>query len=148
LEGRSYVEAWCRRAEAVRMFRLDRVEEVEVLEEPAAPPPDAEPSDVSEGLFRPSAEHRSAVLLLEPEARWVAEYYPVDDVVELDEGRARVLLRYADPAWLVRLVLGLGGGARLLEPPELVDAVARRAREALAAAAGRHMDQDGTTNGG
>jgi proteasome accessory factor C len=123
------------------MFRLDRVEEVEVLDEPAAPPPDAEPSDVSHGLFRPSEEHRSAVLLLEPEARWVAEYYPVDDVVELDGNRARVLLRYADPAWLVRLVLGLGGRAQLLEPPELVDAVGCRAREALAAAGG-HGDRD------
>jgi proteasome accessory factor C len=44
-----------------------------------------------------------------------------------------VLLRYADPAWLVRLVLGLGGGARLLAPPELAAEVARRAWEALAA---------------
>jgi proteasome accessory factor C len=115
----------------VRLFRLDRVEDVAVLDEPAAPPPDAEPTDVSEGLFRPSAEHRSAVLQLEREARWVAEYYPVDDVVELGDERLQVQLRYADPTWLVRLVLGLGGGARLLEPPELVDAVARRAREAL-----------------
>ncbi|WP_219419162.1 helix-turn-helix transcriptional regulator, partial [Pseudonocardia nigra] len=136
VEGRGYLEAWCRRAEGVRLFRLDRVEDVEVLDEAAAPPPDAEPTDVSAGLFRPNAEHRSAVLLLEREARWVAEYYPVDDVAELTDGRARVLLRYADPAWLVRLVLGLGGGARLLEPPELVEAVGRRAREALAAVGG------------
>ena len=60
------------------------------------------------GCSAPSAEHRSAVLLLEPWARWIAEYYPVEEVVELDDGRARVLLRYADPAWLVRLVLGPG----------------------------------------
>jgi hypothetical protein len=33
----------------------------------------------------------------------------------------------------VRLVLGLGGGARVLEPPELAAEVARRARAALAA---------------
>jgi proteasome accessory factor C len=136
VEGRGYLEAWCRRAEAVRLFRLDRVEDVEVLDEPAAPPPDAEPTDVSEGLFRPSDEHRSAVLLLEPEVRWVAEYYPVDEVVELDGERVKVRLRYADPAWLVRLVLGLGGGARLLEPQELVAAVGRRARAALADANG------------
>ena len=135
VEGRGYLEAWCRRAEAVRLFRLDRVEDVEVLDDPAAPPPDAQPTDVSEGLFRPSAEHRSAVLLLEREARWVAEYYPVDDVVELEGERLRVLMRYADPMWLVRLVLGLGGGARLLEPPELVAEVGRRAREALEASA-------------
>jgi proteasome accessory factor C len=136
VDGRSYLEAWCRRVEAVRLFRLDRVEGVTVLDEPAAPPPEAEPTDVSDGLFRPSAEHRSAVLQLEPSARWVAEYYPVDEVVELGDERVRVRLRYADPAWLVRLVLGLGGGARLLEPPELAAAVARRAQEALAATAG------------
>lgn len=134
VEGRGYLEAWCRSAEAVRLFRLDRVDDVEVLDEPAEPPRDVEPTDVSGGLFRPSPEHRSAVLLLEREARWVAEYYPVDEVVELDGGRARVLLRFADPAWLVRLVLGLGGGARVLEPAELAQVVAERAREALALA--------------
>ncbi len=132
VEGRGYLEAWCRRAEGVRLFRLDRVEAVEQLDEPAVPPPDAAPTDVSAGLFRPTPEHRSAVLLLEPQARWIAEYYPVDEVVDLGDGRARVLLRYADPAWLVRLVLGLGGGARVLEPSELAVAVAERAREALA----------------
>ncbi|MGE3288771.1 MAG: helix-turn-helix transcriptional regulator [Pseudonocardia sp.] len=132
VEGRGYLEAWCRSAEGVRMFRLDRVDDVEVLDEPAAPPPDVEPTDVSAGLFRPAPEHRSALLLLEREARWVAEYYPVDEVVEQGDGRVRVLLRFADPAWLVRLVLGLGGGATVLEPAEMVTAVARRAAAALA----------------
>ena len=135
-DGRSYLEAWCRRAEAVRLFRLDRVDDVVLLDEPAAPPPDAVPTDVSEGAFRARAEHRSAVLELAPEARWVAEYYPVEEVVELAGGRARVLLRYADPDWLVRLVLGLGGGARLLEPPELAEVVGERARAALAGGGG------------
>ena len=37
VEGRGYLEAWCRRAGAVRLFRLDRVDEVVVLDEPAAP---------------------------------------------------------------------------------------------------------------
>jgi proteasome accessory factor C len=151
VEGRGYLEAWCRRATAVRLFRLDRVDEVTVLDEPAAAPPEAEPTDLSAGVFPARAEHGSAVLLLEPWARWVAEYYPVEQVVELppdpddertghdhgpdgrrDDGRARVLLRYADPAWLVRLVLGLGGGARILEPPELAAEVARRAAQSLA----------------
>jgi proteasome accessory factor C len=148
VEGRGYLEAWCRLAEGVRLFRLDRVDDVVVLDEPAATPPDAQPADVPAGVFRPRPEHRSAVLVLEPWARWVAEYYPVDEVIELapdddgadpsrthdGSGRARVLLRYADPAWLVRLVLGLAGGARVLEPPELAAEVARRAREALAGA--------------
>ena len=154
VEGRGYLEAWCRRAGAVRLFRLDRVDDVTVLDEPAAPPPDAVPADVPAGVSRARPEHGSAVLLLEPWARWVAEYYPVEEVVEVSAdpghddhsdgaGRARVLLRYADPDWLVRLVLGLGGGARVLEPPALAAEVARRARAALAGTGEAGNDGDG-----
>jgi len=167
VEGRGYLEAWCRRAGAVRLFRLDRVDDVAVLDEPAAAPPDAAPADLSGGVFQARPEHGSAVLLLEPWARWVAEYYPVEQIVELPpeppprpddgrtrhdhassgEGRARVLVRYADPAWLVRLVLGLGGGARILEPVELAAEVARRASRALAQADAVHVEQTGTERG-
>ena len=128
VSGRGYLEAWCRRAEAVRLFRLDRVEHVIVLDEPAAPPPEAEPTDLSAGLFQPAPEHRRAVLVLAPDAHWVAEYYPVDEidqVVDAAEGAIRVVMRYADPVWLVRLVLGLGGAARVVDPPELAAAVLR-----------------------
>jgi proteasome accessory factor C len=131
VSGRGYLEAWCRRAEAVRLFRLDRVEDVTVLDEPAAPPPEAEPTDLSAGLFQPAPEHRRAVLVLAPDAHWVAEYYPVDEIVEGPHGAIHVVMRYADPVWLVRLVLGLGGTARVVEPPELAAAVLDRARQAL-----------------
>ncbi|CCH30503.1 YafY family protein [Actinosynnema sp. NPDC047251] len=131
VEGRSYLEAWCRLADGVRLFRLDRIDGVTVLEEPASPPPHAEPTDTSEGLFRPDPSQRTAVLVLEPDARWVAEYYPVDGLTELDEGRARVLFRYADTPWMVRLLLGLGGEVRVEQPAELVEAVARQAEAAL-----------------
>lgn len=36
--GHTYVEAWCRRSEARRTFRLDRVAEIKILDEPSAPP--------------------------------------------------------------------------------------------------------------
>ena len=36
VEGRTYLEGWCLRAEAVRLFRLDRVLALEVLDEPAS----------------------------------------------------------------------------------------------------------------
>ncbi|MFD1152201.1 helix-turn-helix transcriptional regulator [Saccharothrix hoggarensis] len=131
VEGRGYLEAWCRAADGVRLFRLDRIDAVDVLDEPAAPPPHAEPTDTSEGLFKPDPSQRTAVLVLEPDARWVAEYYPTDGLVELEEGRARVLMRYADTAWMVRLLLGLGGEAHVEQPPDLVAEVARQAEAAL-----------------
>lgn len=131
VEGRGYLEAWCRSAEAVRLFRLDRVDDVQELTERSAPPPSARPTDLSGGLFRPDPDQREAVLLLEPEARWVAEYYPVDEVMERADGGVEVRLRFTDDAWLIRLVLGLGGHAQVLRPVALRAAVARRAEDAL-----------------
>ena len=34
----SYLEAWCRSAEGVRLFRFDRIVDASVLDEPSAPP--------------------------------------------------------------------------------------------------------------
>ena len=131
VDGHGYLEAWCRSAQDVRLFRLDRIDEIEVLDEPGAPPPQARPVDLSEGLFPPAPEQPSAVLVLDADTRWVAEYYRMDEVTELDGGRARVRMRYADRAWMVRLVLGLGGRARVEDPPELAAEVRERARAAL-----------------
>jgi len=131
VDGRGYLEAWCRRAEAVRLFRLDRVDEVTVLDEPAAPPPNAPHTDVSAGVFRPQPDQEQAQLVLEPDARWVSEYYPVEDLEELDGGRLRVRMRYADTAWMVRLLLGLGGAVRVEHPETLRHTLRERASTAL-----------------
>ncbi|WP_018680827.1 helix-turn-helix transcriptional regulator [Actinokineospora enzanensis] len=132
VDGRSYLEAWCRRAEAVRLFRLDRVDEVEVLAEPAAPPPYAEPTDTSAGLFQATSEHAAAVLVLHPDARWVSDYYPVEDVEDLAGGLVRVRMRYADQAWIVRLLLGLGGDVEVEHPAELAATLREQAAAAVA----------------
>src|SRR5690606_41097465 len=52
-----YLEGWCRRAEAVRLFRLDRIDHIEVTDEQAAPPPHARHTDLSEGVFSPREDH-------------------------------------------------------------------------------------------
>jgi proteasome accessory factor C len=131
LEGRSYLEAWCRLAEGVRLFRVDRIEDAVLLDEAARPPAHARPTDVSAGLFRPAPDQQVAVLVLGQDAAWVAEYYPVDEVVDLGDGTARVRMRYADEAWMVRLLLGLGAEVTVLEPATLSAALRRRARAAL-----------------
>jgi proteasome accessory factor C len=131
VEGRSYLEAWCRAVEEVRLFRLDRIEHVRTLDEPAVPPPHARPTDVSAGLFRAQPDQRVAVLTLAPDARWVAEYYPVEELIEGEGGAATVRMRYAETGWMVRLVLGLGADVLVRDPPELAAAVAERALAAV-----------------
>ena len=131
--GRIYLEAWCRRAEAVRRFRADRIESATELDEPAAPPPDAQFTDVSEGIFSPSPELPLVTLRIGRWSRWITEYYPCEQVVEESPERWLVSLRASDLAWARRLVLGLGPDVAVLGPPELVTAVRGESQSALSA---------------
>lgn len=133
VSGRAYLEAWCRRAEAVRLFRVDRIDSSTELEEPSAPPPDAQHTDVSEGIFTPSEELPTITLQVGRMARWITEYYPCEQVIEASPDRWLVTLRASDMAWARRLVLGLGPDVTVVAPVALAQAVRAEARAALAA---------------
>jgi len=136
IDGRWYLEGWCHRAEDTRLFRMDRVEELTVLDTDGTPPPQARERDLSEGTFRPAPDDVVVTLRLLPGAAWVADYYPVDSVepVPADDGGGLVVrLRTPDTAWLRRLVRRLGGRGRVLEPADVVAAVRDDALAALAA---------------
>ena len=141
VDGHAYLQGWCRRVEDVRLFRLDRVLGVQVLDLPAEVPAAARARDVDDGLFQPSAQDTLVVLALAPSGRWVADYYPCETVEELPGGGLLVGLRTPDPRWVRRLALRLGGGIRVVEPPELAAQVRRSAQEAL----GRYLE--GPTGG-
>ena len=132
-EGRAYLEAWCRRVEAVRMFRVDRIDSCEELDEPANPPPGAQLHDVSGGVFTPSEELPLVTVRIGRWERWITEYYPCEEVVEESTERWLVSLRASDLAWARRLVLGLGPGVEVVAPASLAESVRAEARTALAA---------------
>ena len=138
--GRHYLEGWCHRAEAVRLFRLDRVVQAEVLDVPATPgPPRGHPGGTgrSGGQLPRSAADTVLVLRLHRGAHWVAEHYAAEPVVRAGdaprppEGALDVRLRVADPQHVVRLVLGLGGAAEVLAPAPVRAAVLAAAAAAL-----------------
>ena len=133
VEGRSYLEAWDPRAEGVRRFRLDRVEAVRVLEEPAQPPDDVEPSDVSQGLFVPGPDDLLVTLVLRPGAAWVADYHPCESVEDTGYGELVVRMRVGDPRWVRRLALQLGAHGQVVAPVELAAQVREDAAQALSA---------------
>ncbi|MEV0493857.1 helix-turn-helix transcriptional regulator [Streptomyces atratus] len=130
--GHTYMEAWCRSSEDRRTFRLDRVAEIRLLDEPSAPP-ELELRDLSEGLVQPAAEDPEVVIEVGPGGRWVAEYYPHDNAEELADGGLRITLRTPDPASLRRLALRLGGEGRIVAPRELAQSAQQAAQAALAA---------------
>src|SRR5436190_2003318 len=117
-EGHEYLDAWCHLAQARRLFRLDRMHAVEIVDEPRDHD-DLSPRDLSAGLFEPGPDDIEAVIRLERWARWVADYYPVVATEELGEGRLQVTLRVGDPRWLVRLALRVAPALTIVSPPDL-----------------------------
>jgi proteasome accessory factor C len=128
--GQAYLEAWCRRAEAVRMFRVDRIDALTELDEPAALPPQAQPTDLRDGVFQPTPDLPLVTVRVGRAARWITEYYPCETVSRAGE-EWLVSLRVADLDWARRFVLGLGPDAVATSPPELVAAVRDHAAAAL-----------------
>ena len=105
--GQWYLTGYCHRAEADRLFRVDRVQRLELLATrfPAPERTDEPP------VFEPAPGDPVITLDLEPAAAWVASQYPAKSVVDLGGGRTRVELYVSGEAWLARLLLRLGPDA-------------------------------------
>jgi len=127
--GHWYLVAWDVDADGERMFRADRVRTAEGTGETFEPRGLA---GAGRPLYSRSEEDVRVVLSLSPAARWVTEYYEVESA-KTAEGSTEVVLPTKDLAWVAKLLLRLGGEARVVEPPELRDLAARLAEETLAA---------------
>jgi proteasome accessory factor C len=126
--GSWYVAAWDVAADAERLFRVDRIREVEDLEVPFTP---HGLRGAGRALYTPTEEDVHVRLHLRPGARWVAEYYAVTDAREADGGGLDVSLPVKRLDWVAGLLLRLGPDAEVLEPPDLRERVRDLARRTL-----------------
>jgi proteasome accessory factor C len=110
-QGQWYLAGYCQQADGERLFRVDRISRVVVLDEEFAPPEEAPPASV----FHGGPDDEVIVLDLARDARWVAEQYPNEGVIEEADGRLRVTLRVSERAWLERLLLRAGTDAAIVE---------------------------------
>ncbi|MBW3085404.1 Protein PafC [Austwickia sp. TVS 96-490-7B] len=131
VDGRWYLEGWCHRSEAVRLFRVDRVESVEILDVDGTPPVQAQGRDLGSGAFQAGANDVVVTMELSPSAAWVAEWCPHVGHVVHDQG-STLLVPTSDMGWLRRLVWQLGGQAQVTAPQWVADQVLAGAEEALA----------------
>jgi proteasome accessory factor C len=139
----SYLEAWCRSAEAVRLFRFDRIVDAHVLDEPSAPPEPAVQAGPDTSLFDADPSLPSATLLIDRSASWMFDYYPLRVVRELADGACEAAMTFASDEWMARFVLGFGSAVRVLEPQSLAERVRDVAVTALAAYEGSAVEVDG-----
>lgn len=127
-QGRWYLEGWCHASDATRLFRLDRIEAIRLLDETFDRPDGSGDLEV----FRPSEDDPRVVLELDPRQSWVVEQYPVEEVTTGPDGTLRVRLAVAARPWLERLLVRLGPDARVVDgPPELTRAGTEAARRIL-----------------
>ncbi|MGA8039139.1 MAG: WYL domain-containing protein [Acidimicrobiia bacterium] len=119
--GNWYVQGHCRLVGAERVFRVDRIRDLEVLEDHFERPDGVPEPGVR---YAPSDDDVVATILLRPEAAWVLDYYPVE-MLERTEAGTEILFSSPDVEIPARLLLRLGRSAELLKG----DAVARRLGE-------------------
>lgn len=109
--GNWYLSAFCRTADAERVFRVDRIREVAVTDQTFDPPETAPPPEVR---YTPGEEDVRTTIRLGEAAQWVADYYPVEDL-----GEGKIRFSSSDPAVAARLLLRLGDDAELVDGPEV-----------------------------
>jgi proteasome accessory factor C len=128
--GAWYLAGYCYRAEAGRVFRIDRVRSVRTTGAPVQPHPGGDEDGV-DLVYQAGPDDLRVRLRLEPEAAWVADSLPTESRTSRAKGRVDVVLAVSGDAFLERLLLGLGPAAKVLGPPEAAQMVAGAARRIL-----------------
>lgn len=132
IEGVWYLNAYCRRAKAGRLFRLERILSARLTEEHFDERTDVELKTDFEDIDPRSYAAKRAVVRFSPAvARWMEERPELDLVEERDDGSADYALHYTDPSWAAKRVMQYLGEAVVIEPEELREEVHRRAEELL-----------------
>jgi len=117
--GNWYLSGHCRMAGAERSFRVDRIRRAQTTGARFEPPKALPPRAIR---YTPSVEDVRCRIALTPAARWVLDYYPVDIVSERPTETV-VEFSAGDPLVAARLLLRLGPQGRLIDGPEVAEAL-------------------------
>ena len=123
--GMWYTVAHCESSDGVRFFRLDRVEDVQLLDARFTPAPQASVEEIV-GQGRAFHSDGAGTLTLRYSARiarWIAER---EGKPLAEDGTLTVEHPLADTDWAVRHVLQYGPDVTVLGPDEVRQAVVRR----------------------
>ncbi len=127
--GNWYVQGHCRLVDGERVFRVDRIREMELTDETFV-----RPSRIPEPAvdYSPSPDDVVCEIALGRRAMWVPDYYPVEVLKATDE---ETVVRFSsqDAEVPARLLLRLGPDARLISGEEVKKRVQSIGKELLEA---------------
>lgn len=128
VDGAWYLQGYCRLAQDQRSFRLDRIIDLQVTDQPAPHPPD----DVGPPVYRPAPEDPTVIIEVSPQALWIADHVVLTDRDHRADGWTRLQFQATTLDWAARLLLRLGDQARVVDPPQLARLRRSRALDVLA----------------
>lgn len=114
-----YLKAWCRKSQAWRSFRLDRIVEARLIAESVSIPAQEEPVEAP----------REYLAAIELDKAYYGQLDQVD-VVSFKEymwHAVEVELKVYSRDWLVSMILASGGRVKAVRPPDLIAALVERA---------------------
>lgn len=114
-----YLKSWCRNSQAWRSFRLDRILEANLRDDPIDIPAQDEPLEAK----------REYLAAIELDKAYYGQLDQVD-IVSFKEymwHAVEVELRVYSRDWLVSMILASGGRVKAVRPPDLIEALVARA---------------------
>jgi predicted DNA-binding transcriptional regulator YafY len=130
-----YLVGWCHKADGLRMFALDAIEEAVIMKEPAKTVSKKLVEEIvgrDFGIYSGKDRKLAKLLFTAKQAPWVrSETWHKDQMGEsTEDGGFLLTVPYSDPRELVLEILRYGPDVRVLEPATLQLEVAQRLRAA------------------
>lgn len=123
IDAKTYLAAYCRQAEGIRYFRLDRIVDAKIVDRPSSPP-----ADLS---LEPIFAHSSDVTVeieADESARWLIDHL---GATVIQESPLRISAPLVDRDFFRRLALSLADQIEILSPQALRDEISASAKAAL-----------------
>jgi len=127
IDGATYVECFCRRAQDYRTLKLDRISSATLGSDPV----ESAPSESGGFSLVPQFQ---AIVTAQRSARWLLESLPDTEITD-DGATVTATFGVADSQAIAARLLAVGPLLQAVAPQELADEVARQARAVLAAQA-------------
>lgn len=132
-----YLDAWCHKANGLRSFSLERINEQTLLDREVREISQevlAEHYDSAYGIFSGPAEHTAVLKFTAEMSRWIADeqWHPDQKGSYDDHGAWTLELPFSSARELVMDILRYGPEVEVQSPDFLRDAVAESARKAAA----------------
>jgi proteasome accessory factor C len=129
-----YLDGWCHAREGLRIFSLDEIRDLRLLDVTAIDIDEQTLNDEfksSYGIFSGTSKQRAVLRFNAHRARWVSKeiWHPDQEGRFLDDGTWELEVPYGHPAELVMDILKYGPDVEVTGPAELRQLVAERVNE-------------------